>query len=97
MRIVVAEAPARIELIDCRAACLAQKELRDCASLDRVHRSIARSEDVHRLVPARAAAAPLVEVPLEGFGVHAVDRKTEAAAPELLAAGYLPRRAVRAV
>src|SRR6185295_6076991 len=71
--VVEAEAFRGIELVNSRAASLAQKELRDRAGIDRVNGSAAGRKDVHRLV-APLAVTPLGELTLHGRKGRVLDR-----------------------
>ena len=79
VRVVVAEAPARIELIEGDAARFADEQLRDGAVVHGVNRRVSRREDVHRFVRPAAGVTPLGESAFHRFDVHVVYRQAEAA------------------
>ena len=82
VRVVITEAPGRIELVDRESARPAVKELGDLAVFDGMHRRVARSQDVDRLVRP-IAAARLGEAALECLDRFTVDRHAETAARDV--------------
>lgn len=83
VRVVIAEAAGRIELVDRRASGFACEQLGDRSGVDRPDRRMTRCQNVHGAMPAGSGAAMRREAPFHFVYVRAVDRQAESVAPQL--------------
>jgi hypothetical protein len=77
VRVVVAEAFRRIELINGVSSRFAEKQFRDLAVFDGANRRIPRREDIYRLMPAWFAAARFRKTSLHLSNTGTIERQPE--------------------
>src|SRR5579862_4717954 len=82
--VVVAEPLPGIEFVHRVAAGSTVEQLRDGARLDGIHRSIARREDVHRLVRPSVRVASLLEHAFPPLHIRVIDGEAQVPACELV-------------